>query len=69
MLLEMNGDYKMTIADSPGDGFYIECISTYSKGFIVGGDNGKIIIFEKAEDPKIQYTRSVVLPQNEKHDK
>jgi hypothetical protein len=66
MLLEMNGDYKMTIADSPGDGFYIECISTYSKGFIIAGDNGRIIIFEKAEDPKIQYTRSIALPQNER---
>ena len=59
----------MTIADSPGDGFYIECISTYSKGFIVAGDNGKIIIYEKAEDPKIQYTRSIALPLSEKLDK
>jgi hypothetical protein len=40
MLLESTGDYKMLLPESPGEGFYIECVITYSKGFIIGGDNG-----------------------------
>lgn len=40
MLLENSGDYKMLLAESPGEGFYIESIITYSKGFIIGGENG-----------------------------
>jgi hypothetical protein len=41
MLLDgQTGEYKLLLQESPGDGFYIECIQTYSKGFIVAGDNG-----------------------------
>jgi hypothetical protein len=64
MLLESNGDYKMLISESPGEGFYIESIQTYSKGFIIAGDNGQIMIYEKAEDPKHPYSRLTKLPNN-----
>jgi hypothetical protein len=40
MLLETSGDYKMLLAESPGEGFFIETIIVYSKGFIIGGENG-----------------------------
>jgi hypothetical protein len=40
MLLETSGDYKMLWAESPGEGFFIETIIVYSKGFIIGGENG-----------------------------
>jgi hypothetical protein len=40
MLLESSGEYKMLLAESPGEGFFIECIITYSKGFIIAGENG-----------------------------
>ncbi len=40
MLLESSGDYKMLLAESPGEGFFIETIIVYSKGFIIGGENG-----------------------------
>jgi len=40
MLLESSGDYKMLLTESPGDGFYIESVITYSKGFIIAGENG-----------------------------
>jgi hypothetical protein len=40
MLLESSGDYKMSLNEAPGDDFYIECIVTYQKGFIIAGDNG-----------------------------
>jgi len=66
MYLEANGDYKMVLSESPGDGFYIECIHTYSKGFIVAGDNGTIFIYEKSEDPKNPYNRMTKLPSTEK---
>jgi hypothetical protein len=69
LLLESNGEYKMLLPDSPGDGFYIECVHTYSKGFIVAGDNGRIIIYEKSEDPKTPYNKLIILPQTDKHEK
>lgn len=40
MLLESSGDYKMLLAESPNEGFYIESIITYSKGFIIAGEHG-----------------------------
>ena len=47
----------------PLDGFYIETIKTYMKGFIVGGNKGQILIYEKTDDPKNPYTRVATLPQ------
>lgn len=69
MLLESNGDYKMLISESPGEGFYIESIQTYSKGFIIAGDNGQIMIYEKAEDPKHPYSRLTKLPNSNSNEK
>jgi len=68
MLLESNGDFKMLLSESPSDGFYIECIQTFQKGFIIAGDCGTIMIYEKSEDPKNPYNRMAKLPQNEKAD-
>jgi len=59
----------MLLSESPGDGFYIECIQTYSKGFIIAGDNGTVMIYEKSEDPKNPYNRIAKLPQSEKQEK
>ena len=39
MLLESDGAYKMLL-ESPGDGMHIECVQTFSKGFMIGGDSG-----------------------------
>ena len=61
MLLEQGGDYKMLLAESPGEGFFIECIVTYSKGFIIAGENGQIMIYEKSEEPKNPYHRIATL--------
>ena len=69
MLLETDGSYKMQL-ESPGDGFHIECVQTFSKGFIIGGDNGQIYIYEKSEEPKNPYNSSPLLPQqSDKNDK
>lgn len=64
MLLENSGDYKMVLNESPVDGFYIECIVTYSKGFIIAGENGQIMIYEKSEEPKNPYHRIATLPSS-----
>lgn len=64
MLLEGSGDYKMLLAESPGEGFFIECIVTYSKGFIIAGENGQIMIYEKSEEPKNPYHRIATLPSS-----
>jgi hypothetical protein len=38
---EQSGDFKLLLHQDPSmDGFFIESIKTYSKGFIVGGDKG-----------------------------
>ena len=51
----------MLLADSPGEGFHIECIITYSKGFIIAGENGQIMVYEKSEEPKNPYHKIAVL--------
>lgn len=44
------------------DGFRIETIKAYSKGFIVGGDKGQLMIFENTGEPKTPFTRVATLP-------
>lgn len=61
MLLEGNGEYKMLLAESPGEGFYIESIVPYNKGFIIAGENGQVMIYEKSEEPKNPYHRIATL--------
>ena len=62
LLLEQSGEYKMHLACSPGEGFCIESIITHPKGFVIAGDNGQIMVFERTEEPKNPYSRIAVLP-------
>mmetsp|Transcript_34022 Transcript_34022/g.25114 ORF Transcript_34022/g.25114 Transcript_34022/m.25114 type:complete len:172 (+) Transcript_34022:187-702(+) len=64
MLMEGTGEYKMWLPESPGEGFHIECVSTYSKGFIVAGENGQIYIYDKSEEPKNPYHKAAALPSS-----
>lgn len=58
IVLDANGEYKSLLASSPGDGFWIECIFPFSKGFLIGGDNGIIFIFNRnPEDSKLLFKR------------
>lgn len=50
------------LQEHPIDGFYINTLKTYMKGFIVGGNRGQIMIFDKTENPGIPYQRVAVLP-------
>jgi hypothetical protein len=62
MLCLANGEFKGVLADSPGEGFYIETIRTYSKGFIIGGDQGKMMVFMSTGEVNNPYTRIASLP-------
>lgn len=62
MLLESSGEYKMLLNCSPGEGFFIEAVQTYSKGFLIAGDNGQIMVCEKTEEPKNPYTNAATWP-------
>ena len=33
----------------------IQCIVPFNRGFIIGGDNGAILAYEKIDDPKVHY--------------
>jgi len=63
-----NMEMKYVLATSPMDEMTIECIIPFSKGFIVGGSNGSIYIYEKHEvEKKNQYVRiekKVQVPNN-----
>lgn len=60
---EQSGDLKILLhQDSSMDGFHIETIKTYSKGFIVGGEGGHLMIYERTDEPKTPFTRSATLP-------
>jgi len=54
----------MLLPESPLEGFYIECIITYPKGFFIGGDNGQIIIYDRSEEPKNPYRKIAMLPSS-----
>jgi len=57
LVLVEGGETKATIPASP-EGASIECLIAYSnKGFICGGDNGVLSIYEKSED-KDYYKRT-----------
>lgn len=52
MYCESNGEYKMLLQCSPQEGFYIENIIVTSKGFIICGDHGQIMVFDWTDEPK-----------------
>ena len=62
LLLESTGEYKMLLSCSPGDGFYIEAIANYSKGFMIAGDTGQIMVFEKTDEPKKPFAHVATWP-------
>lgn len=53
---------KRPLPDYPGDGFYIEKIITYSKGFIVVGDKGQLVVYITTTEPNNPYQQIAQLP-------
>jgi len=53
-----NMEMKYVLPTSPFDEMVIECMIPFSKGFVIGGSNATIYIYEKHEvDKKHQYVR------------
>lgn len=49
IICQDSGEFKSVLRDSP-TGVHIVSCTTYSRGFIVGGSQGEIIIYDKTED-------------------
>ena len=52
LLFDNNGEYKMVLPCSPADQKSCMCVAAFSKGFVIGGDNSMIRVFERSDDPK-----------------
>lgn len=57
MLCETSGEFMSFIHESPGEGFKIQAIVSFSRGFIIAGENGTILPYERVEDPRYPYRR------------
>ena len=42
---EPNGELRRPLSDYPGDGFCIQKMIPYSKGFIIVGDKGQMMVY------------------------
>ena len=62
ILCEPNGDVKRPLNDYPGDGFYIEKIITYQRGFIIVGDKGQIMVYLNTGEPNNLFQQTAALP-------
>lgn len=55
MLLDTTGEYMAFVNESPMDNFKIACIVPFSRGFIIGGENGVVYAYERTEDARNPY--------------
>jgi WD40 repeat protein len=55
LLFDNGGEFKMVLPCSPQEMGSLRCIAPYSKGFVTGGDNGVIRVFEHSDDVKEMY--------------
>lgn len=61
MLCETSGEFMNFIHESPMEGFRITTIVSFSRGFIIGGDNGMMAAYERVEDPRHPYRRTKLI--------
>jgi len=52
LLFDNGGEFKMELPCSPGEPRSLMCILAFSKGFVTGGDDSSIRVYEKSDDPK-----------------
>ena len=52
ILMESTGEFKMVLSESPGQGFKIYNILSFSLGFLLAGENGRILVYQKSEEVK-----------------
>eukprot|EP00435_Cladocopium_sp_Y103_P054490 s1205_g17.t1 len=61
LLFDNAGEFQTVLPTSPGEPRAATCVIPFSKGFIIGGDDGRIRIYEKSDEPKEIYRQSKVL--------
>merc|ERR1719389_272744 len=55
LLFDSSGELKLTLPCSPAEHRSVLTIVAYNKGFVTGGEDGCIRVFEKTDDPKEAY--------------
>jgi len=55
LLFDSSGELKLTLPCSPQEHRSVLTIVAYNKGFVTGGEDGCIRVFEKTDDPKEAY--------------
>jgi WD40 repeat protein len=65
LLFDIGGEFKMVLPCSPGETRSLNCIASYQKGFVAGGDGGIIRLFERSDDAKEMFKqpKEVKLPE------
>ena len=62
MLFDNSGEFQMVLPHSPFEQRSATCILAFSKGFVIGGDDGLIRVFERYDDPKELYRKTKTIP-------
>jgi len=58
LLFDNSGELKLTLPCSPSEHRSVLTVVSYNKGFVTGGEDGCIRVFEKIDDPKEAYRRT-----------
>jgi len=61
LLFDNAGEFQTVLPTSPGEPRAATCMIPFSKGFIIGGDDGRIRIYEKSDEPKELYRQTKLL--------
>jgi len=56
LILLETGNFAGVLACSPANGVRINCIVTHSTGFVIGCDNGQILLFDKSDTEGTQFS-------------
>lgn len=57
MLCETSGEFMSFVQESPLEGFKIQAIVPFSRGFFIAGENGVIYAYERVEVGASPYRR------------
>merc|ERR1719313_1960678 len=57
LLFDNSGEFKVTLPCSIPEPRSAACILSFSKGFVIGGSNSMIRVFEKSDDPKEMFRK------------
>eukprot|EP00746_Dinoflagellata_sp_MGD_P071928 gnl/MRDRNA2_/MRDRNA2_29238_c0_seq1.p1 gnl/MRDRNA2_/MRDRNA2_29238_c0~~gnl/MRDRNA2_/MRDRNA2_29238_c0_seq1.p1 ORF type:complete len:1218 (-),score=322.40 gnl/MRDRNA2_/MRDRNA2_29238_c0_seq1:252-3905(-) len=52
LLFDNGGEFKVTLPCSPMESRSLLCVRPFSRGFITGGEDSAIRVFERSDDPK-----------------